>query len=164
MRGWPKSVTWRNFRVVQSAPSGATEDAQIEASMGAPARVQVQGDGDRVRLGSFEIYVEIVRPGTWVVQGRATTSLLSHEQGHWDIAGLTAHEYHRALEALRASEQSDLAQLAADALVRIQAKVDGIQEKYDRETNHSRDSAAQARWITQIRDCIMNGNRALPDP
>jgi hypothetical protein len=164
VRGWPKSLTWHNFRVVQSAPPDETEDAQIEASMGAPAQVKVRPDGDHVRLGSFDVNVEIVQHGTWVVRGKSTASLLSHEQGHWDIAGLSAHEYHRALEAVRASDQSELAQLVQEALERAQKKVDGLQEKYDRETNHSRDSASQARWSTLIRDCIMDGNRALPDP
>jgi len=93
--------------------------------------------------------------GTWVVRGKAT---------NWDIAGLTAHEYHRALESLRASSEDDLAQLAADALQRIQTKVDGLQEKNDWETNHSRNAAAQTQWATLIRNCIANGNQALPDP
>ena len=30
--------------------------------------------------------------------------------------------------------------------------------------NHSRNAAAQTRWDTLTRNCILNGNRPLPDP
>jgi hypothetical protein len=126
--------------------------------------VQVQRDGGQLRLAAFDVKVRIVPIGTWVVRGKLTAALLAHEQGHWDIAGLTAHEYYRALAGLRATKQSELARLAQEALQRIKTKVDRLQVKYDRETNHSRDAAKQAQWDTLIRGCITNSNRALPDP
>lgn len=98
------------------------------------------------------------------MRGKATSSLLVHEQGHWDIAGLTAHEHYRALEALRRAGQPELARLAQETLGRIKTKADGLQAKYDRETNHSRDAAAQTRWDTLIRNSILNGNTPFPDP
>jgi hypothetical protein len=68
------------------------------------------------------------------------------------LAGLTARGYHRALADVRASSQPDLPRLAQEALERIQTKVDGLQEKYDKETNHSRNAAAQTQWATLIRN------------
>jgi hypothetical protein len=141
-----------------------SEDAQTEASIEPPPRVRVVPDSGQLRLDAFDVNVRLVPLGTWVVRGKATTPLLAHEQGHWDIAGLTAHEYHRALAGLRATDQGELGRLAQEALQRIQHKVDGLQEKYDKETKHSQDAAAQTRWTTLIRTCVANGNRALPDP
>lgn len=164
VRGWPRGLLWQNFRVVASAPQGVAEDAQTEASVEPPEQIQVVSRDGSLRLSSFNVNVRIVPHGTWVVRGKATTPLLAHEQLHWDIAGLTAHEYHRALESLRAATQDELGQLAADTLQRIQTKVDALQEKYDRETNHSRNATGQAQWAALIRTCITNGNRALPDP
>jgi hypothetical protein len=162
--GWPKNLTWQNFRVVQSAPAGVTEEAQTEASIEPPPKVQVLKDGNQFRLAAFDVKVRIVPHGTWVVRGKSSAPLLVHEQGHWDIAGLTAHEYHAALEGLRAASPAELGTLAEQALQRIKTKVDRLQEKYDRETNHSRDAGKQTQWNTLIRTCITNGNRALPDP
>jgi hypothetical protein len=162
--GWPKSLTWQQFRVVQSAPAGVTEEAQTEASIDPPPRVQVVKAGDQFRLAAFDIKVRIVPHGTWVVRGKSSAPLLVHEQGHWDIAGLTAHEYHKILEDLRAASPAELGRLAEQTLSRIKTKVDRLQEKYDRETNHSRDAAKQTQWNTLIRNCITNSNRALPNP
>jgi len=162
--GWRTTLAWTQFRTVQNAPAGVNEDAQTEAAIEAPAQVSIQPDGSQLKLANFNVRVRIVPIGTWVVRGKSSASLLTHEQGHWDIAGLSAHEYHRALAALRAADRDSLAQQAADALQSNQTKVDALQVKYDRETNNSRNASEQTRWNNLISACIRNNNAALPDP
>jgi hypothetical protein len=41
VRGWPRTLSWADFRTIQSAPAGETEEAQTEASVEPPARIQV---------------------------------------------------------------------------------------------------------------------------
>ena len=162
--GWRTNLAWAQFRMLPTPPPGETEDAQTEASIEPPAQVSVQQDGSQLKLAGFDVRVRLVSSGTWLVRGRATPSLLSHEQGHWDTAGLTAYEYYRALAALRAADQASLSQQAAETLQRIQTKVDALQEKYDSETDHSRNAAQQARWHGVISAAIGNNYAALPDP
>jgi len=161
--GWRTTLTWRQFRTVPR-PLGVQQDAQTRGSIDPPTRVAVAKDDAQFKLANFEVRVSLVPAETWVVGGKATASLLSHEQGHWDITGLTAWEYYRGLVALRAADQADLQQQAADLLARMTTKSDDLQVKYDRETDHSRNTADQARWDKIIADAIRGGNTALPDP
>ena len=46
----------------------------------------------------------------------------------------------------------------------MQGKLDALTEKYDRETDHSRNVAQQNTWSQLIASCVRNGYRALPDP
>ena len=164
VRGWRTILAWTQFRTVPEPPPGETEDSQTEASIEPPARISVQRDGDEFKLANFDVRVRLVSHGTWIVRGKATASLLSHEQGHWDIAGLTAYEYYRALVALRADDRDSLSQQAADTLQNIQTKVDALQVQYDDDTDHSRNALEQTRWKNLISTAIGNNNAALPDP
>lgn len=164
VRGWPKTLTWSDFRPIPHAPPGEIEEAQIEPRIDAPSHAQLVRENGQVRLGSFDLTVRVNPAGSWVVQGRSRPSLLAHEQGHLDVAGLVAYENHRALEALRAGNDAQLTQLIAATRQRMQTKLDAITEKYDRETDHSRDVAQQNTWSQLIASCVRNGYRALPDP
>ena len=161
--GWRTTLTWRQFRTV-ARPLGVNQDAQTRGSIDPPVRVAVAKDGDQFKLSNFDVRVSLVSGETWVVSGKSTPSLLSHEQGHWDITGLTAWEYYRGLAGLRAADPADLSQQASDLLQKMSTKSDDLQIKYDRETDHSRNTADQARWDRVIADAIRGGNAALPDP
>jgi hypothetical protein len=161
--GWHTNLTWRQFRRVNT-PLGTTEEAQTEASIEPPERVAVAKDGAKFKLTNFDVRVRLVPSGTWIVNGKATDALLAHEQGHWDIAGLTAYEYFRELTGLRADDTDTLQSQASAALERIQTKVDALQEQYDRQTDHSRQASEQARWQRLIATAIRSGNAALPNP
>lgn len=163
--GWPRALHWSDFRTLGERPPGERENAQIQAEIQNPTEVQVATESDGTkRLSRFTVNVGIVRSGTWVVASEQSPALLRHEQVHWDMAGLVAHEEHRALEALREATATALQEAAQRVLARMQQKVDGLQRKYDRETDHGRLREQQARWNRLVQECIENGNRALPEP
>src|SRR5947209_8049317 len=97
VQGWPRRLTWGEFRPIFQRPTGETEDAQIAPLIDSPSRATVVKDGDQFRLGSFTLAVRVDARASWVLRGKTTPSLLAHEQGHLDIAGLVAYENHRAL-------------------------------------------------------------------
>lgn len=164
VHGWPSNLQWHQFRTIPRSPPGVDEDAQIQTDTRPPNHVQIEHNGAQFRLARFDVQNVVVHSGTWVVHGTATQALLNHEQGHWDIAGLCAYEYYRALEALRAPNRSALQAGATAALRRMRQKASRLQLKYDRETQHGRNTAEQSRWDRLIQEAIRHEYRALPAP
>jgi len=164
VQGWPSSLKWHQFRTIRQRPPGEDQNAQIQTDTRAPSRVEIEKDGAQLRLVGFEVQNVVVRAGSWVVQGTATPALLKHEQGHWDIAGLCAYEYYRNLEALRAPNRTALQAGANTAHQDMKQKANLLQAKYDRQTHHGGDTAAQVHWDRLIQDAIRHNYRALPAP
>ena len=162
--GWRTQLAWNQFRVVTSRPGGVLENAQIGAQISPPANVQVVRENGVVRLPSVTVTVRVNSANTWVMTGQQSAALLDHEQGHWDIAGLVAHELHNALAAIRAADATALAAEVRTVIQRFQSKVDALQIQYDRETSHGANAAGQSTWNARIRGCISGGNSPLPTP
>jgi hypothetical protein len=78
-----------------------------------------------------------------------TEYILSHEQGHFDIAEIYARVLHKKMSEYRFDKDSykkDLKKIYEDV---VKAKED-MQERYDKETNHSIYRAKQAEWLETI--------------
>ncbi len=78
-----------------------------------------------------------------------TDYILSHEQGHFDIAEIFARKLHKALNEYRFNKrtyQKDLKNI----YTRITQEKDDTQNAYDRETNHSINRVKQAEWLEKI--------------
>ena len=77
--------------------------------------------------------------------------ILSHEQGHFDIAEIHARKLYKALKEY----QPDIAK-ANEQLNRIYNKVmqelNATQSKYDEETNFSLNKEEQKRWLSKIEE------------
>jgi len=76
--------------------------------------------------------------------------ILSHEQGHFDIAEIFARKLHKKLSEYqfnRRTYQKDLDNIYEEI---VQDK-DKMQNDYDRETNHSINKDKQAEWLQKIR-------------
>jgi predicted secreted Zn-dependent protease len=84
-------------------------------------------------------------------------SLLQHEQGHYDIVVLAAHALARELETMTAPAAQALTRQVEDCVGKHTARAQRSSEEYDRQTAHSHDATAQARWTERIR-------AALEDP
>ena len=59
VQGWPRRLTWGDFRPIFQRPAGETEDAQIAPLIDSPSRTTVVKDGDQFRLGSFTLVVRV---------------------------------------------------------------------------------------------------------
>ncbi|KYP12925.1 DUF922 domain-containing protein [Flavihumibacter sp. CACIAM 22H1] len=78
-----------------------------------------------------------------------TQQILAHEQGHFDISQLYTRKLYHALTAYRfnaASVEKDIQAIYQ----RITNEQAAYQNLYDKETNYSRDAAAQQSWIERI--------------
>jgi len=103
---------------------------------------------------------------SWVVAGKATPSVLDHEQAHFDLNEV----YRRKLEALLPCLQARHAtkQGAIDALDgalhqranEVLSDLQAAQARYDAETRHGNDTAAQARWESRIATWLLNPTAA----
>jgi predicted secreted Zn-dependent protease len=89
-----------------------------------------------------------------------TADLLKHEQGHFDITVLTVRAFAKELEQLKAGSPAALGQQVNAALSKHQQRANMLEEKYDKETDHSRDQDAQKKWNQAI-DSAMKGSGVL---
>ena len=82
-----------------------------------------------------------------------TEYILSHEQGHFDIAEIFARKLHKSLSEYNFNKKTFQQDLKAIYENLMQEK-EAMQEQYDRETNHSINKSAQAAWLSKINDLL----------
>lgn len=157
LTGWPRQITWSEFWEVATRPSGENEDAQIDTQTLQPERVGVAREQGQFRLGNFTVKLIVVRDNSWVVASQKSTTLLAHEQGHFDITGLVARDLVKALGALRVSTTDELQRDVSRLYAAFDAWAKSLSKQYDDETNNSRNAKIQAEWEVRIRTCIQQG-------
>ena len=162
--GWPKTIFWKDFRPpVSTVPSsyyGSHTDCHIEIdidySWGGTKPVKPGGD---YQLKDVKVVVKINSLGSWVLAGVPTASnqakVLKHEQGHFNIAGITARDVERALKNLRNSDSGDLTTDATSTADAIIASGQTEEDTYDDDpanggTDHGNDATQQAAWGSKI--------------
>ena len=148
----PGRLGWSLFREVSSMPNGGSEDAQINPEMSPIANVHPQRTPKGTfRLPSLTLTVGINRQNTVVLRtAKKTSELLQHEQGHFDLLTLTCRALARDLEAIEAQSVQDLGTHLEDAKTRHEERAQAIDAEYDRQTDHSRNRAAQLKWDAAI--------------
>lgn len=96
---------------------------------------------------SYKIQSRFSKTRSWGLH--KTDYILSHEQGHFDIAEIFARKLHKKMGEYKFDKktyQKDLNKIY-DTVTR--EKTD-MQNKYDRETNHSIKKTEQAQWLKKI--------------
>ncbi len=166
VKNWPGKVNWSQFKKVAKAPRGATTDAHVEAEYRNPPgkQFQVAQEGKLFKLTNGNLVLKIIPAETWVIKGKQNEELLAHEQGHWDILGLIAREYHKEIKKLRGTSVAQVRSRFRKLEARMAEKRDKLNNGatgYDPETDHGRKKAQQKKWKTLIGSCITSG-RNLP--
>jgi len=93
---------------------------------------------------------------SWVVPGRACPEVLRHEQGHFDLNEVYRRKLAILLPSLTSQGRtSDEAQRTLDAQLHraasdVLARLEELQTRYDAETSHGTDRAAQAAWAETL--------------
>lgn len=159
LNGWPRALTWDDFRELGSRPADAAgdENAQIHSDVNQPGRVRVSREDGQPRVSSLSVTISIVRADTWVVRSAKTAELLSHEQGHYDITGLSGRDMGNEILAARAGTIEDLQQQITDIIERYRQQAQELNTRYDTETGGGRNRDAQRRWDERIRGSISGG-------
>lgn len=159
LTGWPRIITWDDFREIGSRPSGESEDAQVgpETITGNVATVQ---EGGRWKLAELSIDIVINQDLSWVVGSRKSPALLAHEQAHFDIQGiLVGRDVLAALGAIRTRTNAQLGRRVRATFERYRLRAQGLSDSYDENTRHGLDTARQSAWEQQIGDAISNNSR-----
>ena len=96
---------------------------------------------------SYKIQCRFSKDRSWGLH--KTPYILSHEQGHFDIAEIFARKLHKAMRAYRFNQrtyQHDLKTIYE----KLMNEKEAMQDEYDRETNHSINREKQAAWLIKI--------------
>jgi hypothetical protein len=159
LSGWPRALTWDDFRELESRPSDAEgdENAQIHSDVNQPERVRVAREGGQQRVSALTVTISIIRADTWVVRSAKAAALLSHEQGHYDITGLTGRDMGNEILAARAGTLEDLQRQVTDIIERARQRAQDLNARYDTETGGGANRDAQRRWDERIRSSISSG-------
>ena len=96
---------------------------------------------------SYKIYSRFSKTRSWGLH--KTSYILSHEQGHFDIAEIFARKLHKKMSEYRFNRKTyekDLKKIYEE----VTGEKEDTQNKYDKETNHSIKKQEQAAWLKKI--------------
>lgn len=161
--GIPKTLAWWNFGVpkdkVPDDYAGSHVDCHIEIDIGASFGATSAGLAGGHKLTSVLVNVKLVAGRTWVMKGVPKlpnqAAILKHEQGHFDIAAITARDLDAALKALRNDDPKALLAEASQLVSSITSSGQTEEETYDGDvadggTDHGNDVTQQAAWNSKL--------------
>ena len=134
-----RKLTWPDFK---SRPDYNSTNAALTSSK----IVFNYGYGSEKGF-TFTISCLFDKNNSW---GKVKTDyILSHEQGHFDIAEIYARKLHKALKGYSFNANTVAKEVPAmyQKLMREESE---LQNQYDSETNYSRDKEQQAAWLEKI--------------
>lgn len=146
--GWKENVlTWSDFKGTPDPASPFAANTSSGISYGWSMKGSAAGKEYTYEVTSFFI------PGkSWVKGGSASANLLSHEQLHFDITELFARKLRKALTEFDFDNARDL-KADLQALYKHAEKERALmQQKFDVETRHSMNAAAQLEWQKLIKE------------
>ena len=138
---WTKKtkLNWSNFKAKPDTASS------FKAVSVAGIGYNAQNIGDTLMIG---IHCSFYTCESWTKSGSG--NLLKHEQTHFDIAEYFKRLFIKKLTASQLKRQSAFAQIQS-IYEEIERLRDDFDNKYDSETNFSRNKAKQDKWMINIR-------------
>lgn len=170
-----RRITWDDFEGIP--PEGADkepEDAWIAIFLKhAPKRVQVWYDKAarkwKAKYTKIKVTNLLDKSRSWVLPGHKTAALLNHEQKHFDLNEVYRQLLQEALGKLEGEGDTqrdalkDLNKKVAETAARFEAEARKQQERYDKETDHGRNTEKQAEWDKRIAGWLVDPSTA-PQP
>jgi len=101
--------------------------------------------GDTIKVSRFIVKLEFDEKQSWSKPEKQTNILLKHEQGHFDIGLICQREIIKQLNStvfLKADFQNKIQTIFSSILEKYHL----LGVKYDEETDHSKNQAAQDSW------------------
>ena len=136
-----RSLTWDDFkaRPDKNSPNAALTGTNIKFDFSYGSN----------RGFKYHVYCQFDKNSSW---GRVKTDyILSHEQGHFDIAEIYARKLSKALKEY--TPDIDKANKEVNKIYeKIMNDLHEEQLHYDKETNFSINKAEQSRWLKKISD------------
>ncbi|MCM4159634.1 DUF922 domain-containing protein [Antarcticibacterium flavum] len=101
----------------------------------------------------YEVFSYFNPESSWVVPTSKNDHLLTHEQLHFDITELHARKLRKELSNLQIEQLGkDPKRVLNSFYSRIEKERAVMQQKFDRETNHSMNREAEAKWQKFVKD------------
>jgi hypothetical protein len=135
-------LNWSDYKASPDKESGAA--ASTTTYLGIEYNVNEQGF-------TYIIKSKFSKNRSWGLY--KTDYILSHEQGHFDLAEVYARKLNKAMSEYsfnRKTFQQDLKKIYEDVI----REKEEMQNTYDEETNHSIKKAKQAEWLVKINDML----------
>ena len=140
-------LTWSDFQ----APPDPGSPFSANTSSGISYSWSMKGSAMGKEY-SYEVTSFFLPAKSWVKGGKSSTNLLAHEQLHFDITELHARKLRKALVEFDFENARNL-KLDLQALYkRTEIERATMQKKFDVETRHSMNEAAQLEWQRFIKE------------
>lgn len=133
-----RRLTWADYKAAPNPES----DAAASTTTYLGIDYNITGTGF-----SYKIYSRFSKTRSWGLH--KTAYILSHEQGHFDIAEIFARKLHKKMDEYtfnKKTYEKDLKKIYTD----VTKEKEEMQNKYDKETNHSINKEEQASWLKKI--------------
>ena len=141
-------LTWNDFQ----APVDKSSSYQANTNAGLSYSWGVRNENGIVSL-HYEVFSFFNPQSSWVVPESKNDYLLSHEQLHFDITELHARKLRKYLADLSVDQLGKRPKEVLNSFyTRIEKERGAMQNKYDRETNHSLNKEAEAKWQQYVKD------------
>lgn len=164
LHGFDYRLRWADFRKIKESMDGS-HDAQVVTAI--TYKLKFWADpNQKWKVTSGNVVLSLRRPAMWVVKGKESAALLSHEQGHYDIAALAARTLYARLKGLSGDGSQDpndtatklaqeiIGEQAADGTVIASGFSQQIQDLYDEGlvcgSNHGTHPTNQGMWKHRI--------------
>lgn len=143
---WSESykLSWSDFK---DAPDKSTSAVAVTAS-GITFGFSVKKTDDRVISFTSQVHAHFYPEKSWYKKEQADLHVLGHEQLHFDITELYARKFRQQIDRVKVSNsvRSQLKKLHNT----INKELSQMQNRYDSETDFSRNVEAQATWQAYI--------------
>lgn len=139
---WDRPLTWDDYR--------GQPDPDSDAAASTTTYLAIEYNLKDGQFG-YQIQSRFSCDKSWGLH--KTPYILSHEQGHFDIAEIHARLLHKKMSEYkfdRKTYQKELKKIYEDV---VEAKEE-MQSKYDKETNHSIYRPKQAEWLEKIDELL----------
>ncbi len=133
-----RKLTWKDYK--------ASPDPESDAAASTTSYLAIEYNITSSSFG-FKIQSRFSKTRSWGLH--KTDYILSHEQGHFDIAEIFARKLNKKMSEYRFDKktyQKDLNKIYHDIL----EEKEKMQNDYDKETNHSIRKKEQAEWLIKI--------------
>jgi hypothetical protein len=139
-------LSWSATRKLTWADYKATPDPESDAAASTTTYLSIEYQISSNSF-SFTIKSRFSKDRSW---GRHKDAyILSHEQGHFDIAEIFARKLHKEMSEYKFNNrtyQKDLKKIYE----KVTYEKEEMQNEYDRETRHSINREKQAEWLKKI--------------
>ena len=140
--GWKEeALSWKDFKAAPDPDSPFSANTSSGISYSWSMKSSATG-----KEYSYEVTSFFIPQKSWVKGGKTSKNLLAHEQLHFDITELHARKLRKALAEFDFQNSREVKAALQEIYKKAELKRAVTQKKFDAETRHSMDEAAQLKW------------------